>query len=78
MDIKDELKIELAKNEADKFIIKKELEREKNKFIEELKNGVGNEIIEFRNINNAPIKIKKPFYFKLSKIWNNIKKVMGY
>lgn len=75
----DELKIELAKNKADEFVIKKELEAEKNKFIANLvENGLGNEIKNANTYNlNIPVKFRKPFKIKFKEFLNNIKKVFG-
>ena len=74
----DELTIELAKNKADEYIIKKELEKEKQSFISSLQNGIGNEILNSDNAYyNKPISIKKPFKVKVKEFFNNIGRVLG-
>ena len=69
--IDKELSIELAKNKAEEYIIKKELEDNKKKLIEEIKNGMGEEIMNFQQINK-PIKIKKPLSFKIKEFFKRI------
>lgn len=79
MDKNDELTIELAKNKADEFVVKKELEIAKRDFINSLQNGFGEEI---KTTNNSyyikPIRIKKPFRYKVRDFFNNISKVFGF
>jgi hypothetical protein len=79
MDKNDELTIELAKNKADEFVVKKELEIAKRDFINSLQNGFGEEI---KTTNNSyyikPIRIKKPFKYKVRDFFNNISKVFGF
>lgn len=78
MNKEDELNMELLKNEADKVIVKQELETEKNKFIEALESGMGDEMRNFNRMENAPVKLRKPlknkiteFFIKLGKVlWN--------
>lgn len=72
-----EIMIELAKNRSDEIIVRQELESEKKKFIESLKNGMGEEIKMNTNELNRPIKYHKPFKMKVQEFLNNIKKVMG-
>ena len=72
-----ELTIELAKNKADELIIKKELDSAKQQLINDLINGLGEEIKANSNEINKPIKIKKPFSFKIKKFFNRINKVLG-
>lgn len=75
----DKLTIELAKNKADEFVIKKELEIEKQKFISSLENGLLEEIKHTDNTYyTKPIKFKKPFSGKIKKFFNNISKVFGF
>ena len=75
----DELAFELAKNKADEFVVKKELEIAKRDFINSLQNGFGEEI---KTTNNSyyikPIRIKKPFRYKVRDFFNNISKVFGF
>lgn len=75
----NELMLELAKNKADKLIVQKELEREKNNFINEIMSGIGNEMKDIQNINsfNTPIKIKVPFKVKLHKFKIKLMKILG-
>jgi hypothetical protein len=79
MNKNDELTIELAKNKADEFVVKKELEIAKRDFINSLQNGFGEEI---KTTNNSyyikPIRIKKPFKYKVRDFFNNISKVFGF
>jgi hypothetical protein len=72
-----EIMIELAKNRSDEIIVRQELESEKKKFIESLKNGMGEEIKMNTNELNRPIKYRKPFKMKVQEFLNNTKKVMG-
>ena len=79
MNKNDELAVELAKNKADEFIVKKELEIAKRDFINSLQNDFGEEI---KTTNNSyyikPIRIKKPFRYKVRDFFNNISKVFGF
>lgn len=79
MNKNDELTIELAKNKADEFVVKKELEIAKRDFINSLQNGFGEEL---KTTNNSyyikPIRIKKPFKYKVRDFFNNISKVFGF
>jgi hypothetical protein len=79
MNKNDELTVELAKNKADEFVVKKELEIAKRDFINSLQNGFGEEI---KTTNNSyyikPIRIKKPFKYKVRDFFNNISKVFGF
>ena len=76
--IDKELVKELAKNKADEIIAKQELDSAKNKFIEEVNNGFDKEIIKM-NLNelNKPIKIKRPFGYKVKQFFKRINKVIG-
>ena len=79
MNKNDELAVELAKNKADEFVVKKELEIAKRDFINSLQNDFGKEI---KTTNNSyyikPIRIKKPFRYKVRDFFNNISKVFGF
>lgn len=79
MNKNDELTLELAKNKADEFVVKKELEIAKRDFINSLQNGFGEEL---KTTNNSyyikPIRIKKPFKYKVRDFFNNISKVFGF
>lgn len=78
MNKKDELNIELAKNKAEEFVIKKELEFGKRDLINSIINGMGEEIktSNFYEIN-PKIHYKKPLNFKIKKFFEKIKKVVG-
>lgn len=79
MNKNDELTVELAKNKADEFVVKKELEIAKRDFINSLQNDFGEEL---KTTNNSyyikPIRIKKPFKYKVRDFFNNISKVFGF
>ena len=79
MNKNDALTVELAKNKADELVVKKELETAKRDFINSLQNGFGEEI---KTTNNSyylkPIRIKKPFRYKVRDFFNNISKVFGF
>lgn len=79
MNKNDALTVELAKNKADEFVVKKELEMAKRDFINSLQNSFGEEI---KTTNNSyyikPIRIKKPFRYKVRDFFNNISKVFGF
>ena len=79
MNKNDALTVELAKNKADELVVKKELEIAKRDFINSLQNGFGEEI---KTTNNSyylkPIRIKKPFRYKVRDFFNNISKVFGF
>ena len=77
MEIDKEITLEIAKNKADEFVIKKELDLAKQKFINDLKNGLGEEIkTNFKDLNK-PIKLKKPFRLKVKEFFKRISKVLG-
>ena len=79
MNKNDALTVELAKNKADELVVKKELEIAKRDFINSLQNDFGKEI---KTTNNSyyikPIRIKKPFRYKVRDFFNNISKVFGF
>ena len=79
MNKNDALTVELAKNKAYEFVVKKELEIAKRDFINSLQNDFGEEI---KTTNNSyyikPIRIKKPFRYKVRDFFNNISKVFGF
>ena len=79
MNKNDELAVELAKNKADEYVIKKELEIAKRDFINLLQNNFSEEI---KTTNNSyyikPVRIKKPFRYKVRDFFNNIIKVFGF
>ena len=61
------------------YVIKKELEIAKRDFINLLQNNFSEEI---KTTNNSyylkPIRIKKPFRYKVRDFFNNISKVFGF
>lgn len=72
-----ELAIELAKNKADEFVIRKELDMAKQQLINELNSGLGEEIkFNFKDLNK-PIKFRKPLSLKIRDFFNRINKVLG-
>jgi hypothetical protein len=77
MNLDKELTLELAKNKADEFVIKKELDLAKQQLINDLKNGLGDEMkTDFKDLNK-PIKLRKPFKLKVKEFFNRISKVLG-
>jgi hypothetical protein len=77
MDIDKEITLEIAKNKADEFVIKKELDLAKQQLINDLKNGLGEEIkTNFKDLNK-PIKLKKPFRLKVKEFFKRISRVLG-
>lgn len=77
MEIDKEITLEIAKNKADEFVIKKELDLAKQQFINDLKNGLGEEIkTNFKDLNK-PIKLKKPFRLKVKEFFKRISRVLG-
>lgn len=77
MNLDKELTLELAKNKADEFVIKKELDLAKQQLINDLKNGLGDELkTDFKDLNK-PIKLRKPFKLKVKEFFNRISKVLG-
>ena len=71
-----ELMIELSKNKADEIVVKQELEKSKNDFINEIKYFIGDEIKS--GYYNKPVKYKKPFRIKFNNFINRIKSVLGW
>lgn len=77
MNLDKELTLELAKNKADEFVIKKELDFAKQELINDLNNGLGEELkTNFKELNK-PIKLRKPFRLKVKEFFNRISKVLG-
>ncbi len=70
-----EITMELAKNKADEIIVRQELDSAKQQFINELNNGLGEELR--MGTINKPIKIKKPFKLKVKEFFNRISKTLG-
>lgn len=79
MNKNDEITIELAKNKADEFVAKKEIEKAKRDFIENLQKNFGDEIKATNNMYYThPIKIKKPFRYKIYRFIDKMKKIFGF
>lgn len=76
--INQELSIEIAKNKADEYVIKKELDKAKNDFINFMENK-GLDEINTLNIKeyNKPIKYHKSFKLKLKDFLNKLTKVLN-
>lgn len=70
-----EIAIELAKNKADEIIVKQELDSAKLHLINDLNNGLGEELK--MGVINKPIKLKKPFKLKIRQFFKRISKTLG-
>jgi hypothetical protein len=71
----NEIAKEIAKNKADEIIAKKELDLAKQQLINDLNNGLGQEIKI--NAINKPIRIKKPFKIKIREFFEKFNKTLG-
>ena len=76
MNIDNELTEELMKLHQEEFVIKQELENHKKRFIDDLNNGLGEEIRNIKELNR-PIKLRKPFKMKIREFFDRISKVLG-
>ena len=76
MNIDKELTEELMKLHQEEFVIKQELENHKKRFIDDLNNGLGDEIRNIKELNK-PIKLRKPFKLKMKEFFARISKVLG-
>lgn len=65
-DLRCDIEREIKANKHDAIISEIELENAKNDFIERVKNGLGDEIKNFRPCGNHTIKRKKPLKLKFS------------
>jgi hypothetical protein len=75
--INNKIAIELAKNRADEIIIAQELDKAKNDFIEQIKlSGIKDEI-KVKDDLNKPIKIKRPWRFKIKQFFERISEIIG-
>ena len=75
--INNKIAIELAKNRADEIIIAQELDKAKNDFIEQIKlSGIKDEI-KVKDDLNKPIKIKRPWWFKIKQFFERISEIIG-
>ena len=76
--INQELSMEIAKKQAEEYVIKKELDKVKNDFINFMENK-GFDEINTLNIKdyNKPIKCHKPFKLKLKDFLNKLTKVLN-
>lgn len=70
-----EMEREINENKQDAVTAEVELQNAKYNFIEEIRNGLGDEIRKY-NIYQKPIKYKKPFKLRLSEFLNKIKYVI--
>lgn len=71
-DLRCDIEREIKANKHDAIISEIELENAKNDFIERVKNGLGNEIKNFRQCSNNTIKRKKPLKLKFSDFFKRI------
>lgn len=76
MNIDNELTEELMKLHQEEFVIKQELENHKKRFIDDLNNGLGDEIRNIKELNK-PIKLRKPFKMRIREFFDRISKVLG-
>lgn len=72
---RQEMEREINENKQDAVIAEVELQNEKYNFIEEIKNGLGDEIRRY-NIYQTPIKYKKPFKMRFKSFIDKIKYVI--
>lgn len=70
-----EMEREINENKQDAVTAEVELQNAKYNFIEEIRNGLGDEIRKY-NIYQKPIKYKKPFKLRFSEFLNKIKYVI--
>lgn len=78
MNESDQIKLELEKNRADEFVVKKELETAKQDFINALNKGVGKEIKTFDlRTYNTPNKHNKSCKDKIRSFFNKLFKIVG-
>jgi len=75
--INKELQKELIKNKADEYVIMKELRDAKLKMINELNVEIEKDLKNGIKDINKPIKIKRPFTYKIKQFFNRISKVLG-
>lgn len=75
----DNLNREMEKCKSEEFVIKMELEKTKNDFINYLKNEIGDEIKQFDYSNeNKPIPYHTPFKEKIKRVIRNITKLFKH
>lgn len=73
-----EISSELAKNRADKIVVQQELEKSKLDFINQLQNGVGEEIKTLNQYSyNQKTKIKRSFWERTKIFFNKLLKILG-
>lgn len=73
---KQEMEREINENKQDAAIAEVELQNEKYNFIEEIKNGLGEEIRKYNIYQVQPIKYKKPFKMRFKSFIDKIKYVI--
>lgn len=77
MNIDKEITTELLKLQQDKMVIREELDNNKKQLIDDLNNGLGDEIkTDFSDLNK-PIKYKKSLRLRLKLFLKRINKVLG-
>lgn len=73
---KQEMEREINENKQDAVIAEVELQNEKYNFIEEIKNGLGEEIRKYNIYQTHPIRYKKPFKMRFKSFIGKIKYVI--
>lgn len=73
--IDKELMKEIEKNRIEEIVAKEELEKAKNDFINEINNGMGQEIRE--KCHEKPLKVKKPLFTRIKQVIKRITDVIG-
>ena len=71
-----EIEREINENKQDDIMVEVELQNAKNKFIDEINNGLGSEIRNFNYFQEQPIKYKKPFKMRYKNLMRQIKYVI--
>lgn len=73
---KQEIEREINENKQDAIMAEAELQNAKYNFIDEIKNGLGDEIRKYNYYQSQPIRYKKPFNIRLKNVLNKIKYVI--
>lgn len=71
-----EMEREINENKQDAIMAEVELQNAKYNFIDEIKNGLGEEIRKYNCYQSKPIKYKKPFKLRFKGIVDKIKYVI--
>jgi hypothetical protein len=77
MNIDKELTTELLKLQQDRMVIREELDNNKKQLIEDLNNGLGDEIKTGFSDLNKPIRYRKSLRLRLKLFLKRINKVLG-